>query len=228
MGTVMARPTGAARAGFVTMAGGILMILGTLLPFATVSAEGVPGFTTESASGLDFPRGGMFLGFGVGIAVVGLVMLLTKEVVPKILGVLAVLAGGSMLVAGIMQLTGLEQSIAEAAAEVNPGVTADQVLQALRQVGVSVNAGIGLYVVLAGSLISAAGGVWAIVTRTTATPPAPPAPRTGTDWSEPAAALSGFESPPPNPPDHPAPGAAPPPPPPPPPAGETPEQSPRG
>lgn len=175
-----ARPTGAVRAGIVTMAGGLVMILGTLLPFLQVSA-GLSGLPTQSASGLDTPDGKLFLWFGAAIAVFGLVILLTRGVLPKVMGVLAVLAGGIMAVAGIVDLTGLGEeglrAIADATAEQTPGVTSDQVIQLLRQVGVSVDAGIGLYVTLAGTAISVIGGVWAIFTRTTApTVPAPPPP----------------------------------------------------
>jgi len=234
MGNATTRATGAARAGFVTMAGGILMILGTLLPFLSVSA-GASGLPTESVSGLDTPDGKLFLGVGVAIAVFGLVILLTRGAIPKIMGVLAVLAGGFMLVAGIIDLTGLGEeglrSLADTAAEETPGVTSDQILQILRQVGVSVNAGIGLYVVLVGSLISLIGGLWAIFSRTAVLPPpAPTPPVPGTTWTEPvgAAAPAGEPAPPPPPG---VPGAAPPPPqpgePPPPQPGEPPEQPPR-
>jgi hypothetical protein len=236
MGNGTARPVGTARAGFVTMAGGILMILGTLLPFLSVSA-GASGLPTESVSGLDTPDGKLFLGVGVAIAVFGLVILLTRGVVPKFMGVLAVLAGGFMLVAGIIDLAGLGdeglRSLAEAAAEETPGVTAEQILQILRQVGVSVNAGIGLYVVLVGSAIAVIGGLWAIFTRTTVAVPAAPAPPPpGTGWTEPAQAAQRADEPAgearpadqPAPPPPPAvPGAAPPPPPP----GD-PEPPPRG
>jgi hypothetical protein len=153
------------------------------------------------------------------------------------MGVLAVLAGGFMLVAGIIDLTGLGEeglrSLAEAAAEETPGVTADQILQILRQVGVSVNAGIGLYVVLVGTVIAVIGGLWAIFTRTTAAVPAAPAPpRPGTGWVEPAQATQPVDesAPAAQPADEPAPppppavpGAAPPPPPP-----DEPEPPPRG
>ncbi|HEV8573014.1 MAG TPA: hypothetical protein VGR49_08230 [Actinomycetota bacterium] len=226
MGTVTARPAGAARAGFVTMAGGILMTLGTLLPFLSVSAAAT-GLPAESVSGLDTPDGKLFLGFGAGIAVIGLVILLSRGMLPRVMGILAGLAGGFMLVAGIIDLTGLGEeglrSLAEAAAEETPGVTVDQILQILRQVGVSVNAGIGLYVVLVGTVISLIGGVWAIFTRTTAPPPPVPAPPgPGTGWTESAGAAQPADEPAPPPPPG-VPGAAPPPPPP----GE-PEPPPRG
>jgi len=224
MGIATTRAAGAARAGFVTMAGGILMILGTLLPFLSVSA-GASGLPTESVSGLDTPDGKLFLGVGVAIAVFGLVILLTRGAIPKIMGVLAVLAGGFMLVAGIINLTGLGEeglrSLADAAAEETPGVTSDQILQILRQVGVSVNAGIGLYIVVVGSLISVIGGLWAIFTRTAGPlPPAPTPPAPGTTWTEPvgAAAPAGEPAPPPPQPGEPTP----------PQPGEPPEQPPRG
>ncbi|MGH2681712.1 MAG: hypothetical protein ACRDIX_00580 [Actinomycetota bacterium] len=143
------------------------------------------------------------------------------------MGVLAVLAGGFMLVAGIIDLTGLGdeglQALADAVAEETPGVTAEQILQILRQVGVSVSAGIGLYVALVGSLISVIGGVWAIVTRTSVPPPPVPLPPgSGASWSEPVVAPPAGQPAPPPPPA--VPGAAPPPPPP----DEPSEQPPRG
>ncbi|HEV8682814.1 MAG TPA: hypothetical protein VGS09_08590 [Actinomycetota bacterium] len=229
----MARPTGAARAGFVTMAGGIVMILGALLPFVRVTTS-IPGVPAENFSGLDTDDGKVLVAIGIGVAVVGVVVLLTRGVIPKVMGVLGVVAGGLVVLRGIVLLTSFGEEalreVADAAAAEAPGVTADQLLQLFQQFGVTLHPGIGLYVGLAGGVIAALGGVWAILTRTAAAPPPPPAPGTGTGRGQPAeAALSGFENPPPSPPDHPAPGAAPPPPPPPPPVpGGPPEQPPRG
>lgn len=182
MGTT-ARPAGAVRAGFVTMAGGILMVLGTFLAFVRVTTS-FPGVPTQSVSGLDTDDGKLFLGFGIGIAVIGLIILLTRGVLPRVLGVLAVLAGGFMGVAGIIDLTSFGdealREVAAAAAAETPGATAEQVFQLFQQLGVSLSPGIGLYIVLGGAFIAVIGGLWAILTRTSAAvPAAPPPPGTG-------------------------------------------------
>jgi hypothetical protein len=186
MGTT-ARLAGAARAGFVTMAGGVVMILGTFLPFVRV-ATSFPGVPTQNVSGLDTDDGKLFLAFGAGIAVFGLIILLTRGVIPRVMGVLALLGGGFMGVAGIIDLTSFGdealREVAAAAAAETPGTTTEQVLQLFQQLGVTLDPGIGLYVVLAGTLISVIGGVWAILTRTSApVPAAPPPPGTATGWA---------------------------------------------
>lgn len=190
--TAPARTFGAVRAGFVTMAGGLVMTLGTLLPFQRISTT-IPDVPSESFSALDLSDGPFYLGLGAGIAAAGLVILLGRGALPRALGALAALAGGIALVAGILDVLGMGEEglriIADAVAGRIPGVGSDQVLQFLRQRDVSVAAGIGLFVILAGSLVAVMGGVWAALTRTTAAavPPAPPPPLPGEPPEEPEA-----------------------------------------
>jgi Tryptophan-associated transmembrane protein (Trp_oprn_chp) len=228
MGSESTRP--AARAAFVTMAGGILMVLGALLTFVRVTTT-IPGVPAESFTGLETDDGKILLAVGIIVALFGVAILLTRGVVPKVMGVLAALAGALVVLRGIVLLTQFDEEglreVAEAAAA-ETGATADQILQLFEQFGVTLHPGIGLYIALAGGVIAVIGGVWAIITRTApAPPPPPPAPGPSAGWSQPAGTSgTGFEgSGPPPQPEPPAPGAAPPPPPPAP--GAPPEEPPR-
>jgi hypothetical protein len=181
------RSFGAVRAGFVTMAGGVVTILGTLLPFQRISTT-IPDVPAESFSALDLSGGPLYLGLGEAMAAFGLVILLGRGALPRALGALAALAGGIALVAGIVDVVGMGEEgvriLADAVAGRTPGVSSDQVLRFLTQRDVSVTAGIGPFVILAGSLLAVVGGVWAAVTRTTvAMLPPPSAP--STDVGEP-------------------------------------------
>jgi hypothetical protein len=171
---------GAVRAGFVTLAGGVVTILGTLLPFQRISTN-IPDVPAESFSALDLSDGPLYLGLGGAIAAFGLLILLGRGALPRAMGSLAALAGGIALVASIIDVTGMGEEgvriLADAVAGRTPGVSSDQVVRFLTQRDVSVSAGIGLFVILAGSLLAVVGGVWAAVTRTeVAMLPAPPAP----------------------------------------------------
>jgi hypothetical protein len=188
-----ARSFGTVRAGFVTMAAGVVMVLGTLLPFQRVSAN-IPDVPSESFSALDLSDGPLYLALGGVIAAFGLVILLVgRGALPRVLGGLAAVAGAVALVAGIIDLmgTGEEglQVIADAVAGRTPGVDSGQVLQFLRERDVSVTAGIGLFVILAGSLVALTGGVWAALTRraTVVVPPALAPPSPGEPPDEPPA-----------------------------------------
>ena len=178
-----ARSFGAVRAGFVTMAGGVVMILGTLLPFQRISTS-IPEVPTESFSALDLSEGPLYLGLGGLIAAFGLVIFLGRGALPRALGALAALAGGIALVAGIMDVMSMGEGglrlIADAVAGRTSGVSSDRVLRFLRQRDVSVTAGVGLFVLIAGSLVAVIGGVWAALTPSAATVrlPAPPPPPT--------------------------------------------------
>jgi hypothetical protein len=172
------RSFGAVRAGFVTMAGGVVMILGTLLPFQRISAN-IPDVPAESFSALDFSDGPLYLGLGGAVFAFGLVILLGRGGLTRALGALAALAGVIALVAGIMDVLDVGKEgirvIADAVADSTPGVSSDQVLRFLRQRDVSLTTGIGLFVILAGSLVAVIGGVWAVVTPpAVAVPPAAP------------------------------------------------------
>jgi hypothetical protein len=178
------RSFGSVRAGFVTMAGGVVMILGTVLPFQRI-ATNIPGVPAESFSALDLSEGPLYLGLGGTVAAFGLVILLGRGALPRALGALAILGGAIALVAGVIDVMGTGEEglriLADAVAHSTRRVSAEQVLTILRQRDVSVTPGIGLFVILAGSLVAVMGGVWAAVTRTpvAVAPPAPPPPAPG-------------------------------------------------
>lgn len=201
--------TGAAgmvRAGFVTIGGGVLIILGTLLPFATVSTT-VPGVPTQNIDGLDTGWGKIFLLIGLGIAILGVIILLTHGLIPRILGVLALVGGGVVVVRVLIDLFSFGDAalreIAEVAAAEDPSATVAQFLQLYRELGLSVDPGIGLFVLLVAGLLSMIGGVWALLTRTPASvPAAPPPPSMGRglvgEGTEPAQGTSPVPSPEPD------------------------------
>ena len=179
METAPARSFGTVRAGFVTMAGGVVLILGTLLPFQRISST-VPDVPMESFSALDLSGGPLYLGLGGVIAACGAVIMLGRGVLPRVLGVLAAVAGLIALVVGILDVTGMGEEglriLAEAVSGRSPGVSSDQVLQFLRERDASVTAGIGLFVILAGSIVAVTGGLWAAFTPAAVVPAAPPPP----------------------------------------------------
>jgi hypothetical protein len=101
--------------------------------------------------------------------------------------VLAIVAAGFMLYAAVVDITGIEDesldAIAEAGAAQTPGVSVDQVRAALDQFNVSINTGIGLYIVLGGAAIGVIGGLASLMMKqpepmvpAAPPPPGPPGP----------------------------------------------------
>ena len=197
---------GAPTAGIVAIVGGVLLALGSFLPWAEVSGSGA----SVTAKGLDGSDGYITLAAGLVAVVAGLVMLRGMRKVVAVVAILAGLIGGGLALYDA--ITAKDSVLDAAAEELAPtfGVSADQVRAALdqaidaRQLDVSI--GIGLYVVMAGGLAAIVGGVLGL--RDSAGEPAEPMPAV-------------TEAPPPSPPATSAPptvadvGEAPAPPPPP-------------
>lgn len=170
----------------VTIAGGLLMVVGSLLPFVSVEAGAFGG--SQTFTGLDTPDGKFTLGAGVALAVLGAVILAAAGVLPKVMGGLALVLGGVMAVLIWMDIASLGadalRNLVRESGAVPPGVSEDQVVEILEQSGVSVSAGVGLYLAFAGAIVGAVGGIMALVARTrrpeaappSASPEAPPAP----------------------------------------------------
>lgn len=143
-------------------AGGLLLVVGSLLTFATAD---IAGFGSVGINGLDTDDGKLFLGVGVALLVIAAVVWISRSATSRrIFGGIATLAASFMVVAAIMDVTTLEDDIPEALA-------AD----------ISVSAGIGLYLVLAGAVIATLGGVQILFGRLPAreqveAPPPPPPP----------------------------------------------------
>jgi hypothetical protein len=177
--TEVRRPSAAAA---MTILGGLLMAIGALLPFAKVEAGDLP-IASQTVGGLDTADGKLFLGVGIALVVLGAFLWVGRaRGLRMTAAVLTILAAGFMLYAAIVDITGIEDesldAIAEAGAAQTPGISVDQVREALDQFNVSVSTGIGLYIVLIGSAIAVIGGVLALLAKRPepVMPPAPPPP----------------------------------------------------
>lgn len=187
-GTDVRRPTAGAA---LMVLGGLLMAIGALLPFAKVEAGELP-IPAQTVGGLDTPDGKLFLGVGIGLVILGGLIWVAKSRAPRMVAaVLAIAAAGFMLYAAVVDITGIEaeslDAIAEAGAAQTPGVSVEQVRAALDQFNVSINTGIGLYIVLGGAAIAVVGGILSLIAKqpepmlpAAPPPPAPPSPPMGT------------------------------------------------
>jgi hypothetical protein len=187
-GTDVRRPTAGAA---LMVLGGLLMAIGALLPFAKVEAGELP-IPAQTVGGLDTPDGKLFLGVGIGLVILGGLIWVAKSRPPRMVAaVLAIVAAGFMLYAAVVDITGIEaeslDAIAEAGAAQTPGVSVEQVRAALDQFNVSINTGIGLYIVLGGAAIAVIGGILSLIAKqpepmlpAAPPPPAPPSPPMGT------------------------------------------------
>lgn len=186
-GTEMKRPTVAAA---IMVVGGVAMALGAVLTFAKVDVGQLP-IDARSIGGLDTPDGKLFLGVGIALVVLGgLMWIATSAALRRVAAVLAILGSAFMLYAAIIDITGIEDesldAIAEAGAATTPGVSVEQVRAALEQFNVSIDPGIGLYIVLGGAALGVIGGVLGLLAKrpepmlpAAPPPPGPPPPPTG-------------------------------------------------
>lgn len=171
---------GAPTAGIVSIVGGVLLAVGSFLPWAEVSGSGA----SVTAKGLDGSDGYITLAAGLVAVVAGLVMLRPTRRAVTVVAVLAGLVGGGLALYDA--LTAKDSVLDAAAEELAPtlGVSADQVRSALDQavdsgqLGVSV--GIGPYIAIIGGLVVSVGGVLgmreSVTERPTASSAASPAP----------------------------------------------------
>jgi hypothetical protein len=150
---------GESTAGIVAIVGGGLLAVGSFLPWAEVSGSGA----SVTAKGLDGSDGYITLAAGLIAVVTGLLMVRATRRVVAVVAVLAGLVGGGLALYDA--LTAKDSVLDAAAEELAPsfGVSPDQVRAALDQavdsgqLGVSIS--IGLYVVIAGGLVTVVGGV---------------------------------------------------------------------
>lgn len=186
-GTEMKRPTVAAA---IMVLGGVAMALGAVLTFAKLDVGQLP-IDARSIGGLDTSDGKLFLGVGIALVVLGgLMWIATSAALRRVAAVLAILGSAFMLYAAIIDITGIEDesldAIAEAGAATTPGVSVEQVRAALEQFNVSIDPGIGLYIVLGGAALGVIGGVLGLLAKrpepmlpAAPPPPGPPPPPTG-------------------------------------------------
>ena len=135
--------TASKKAAMLLGIGGLIMVIGSLMEFASV-----PG---QSLSGLDTDDGKLYLGVGIALAIFAAVIWSVAAAgTRRVLGVLSTLAALFMLYAAIVDITDIPE-------------------------GVSV--GIGLYIVLVGTILASIGAVWSLAAKdAAATPAAPPPP----------------------------------------------------
>lgn len=176
--------TKAATGPVLAVVGGVAMAVGAVLPFAKVEG-GVSKIASQTVNGLDTSDGKVYLGFGIAIVVLALLAWVMKGAGRKVFAVLALLAAGFMLYAAIVDVSGAESAalkgIAEEIEAVFPaGTTIEVIVDSLKQAGVGVSTGVGLYVVLVGSALGVLASLLALFQRAAAPPaemaPAPPAP----------------------------------------------------
>lgn len=158
------RPTfGVALAGF----GGLLMVIGSILPFLAGSAGGP--FDGQTSSGLRFPRGKVDLGVGIGLVLIAVLIRALRLTLfgTRILGVVAVVGAAIIVYWSVRDVSDVSK---------------------LPEVDV----GTGLYVVLVGGILGVVGGVLSLIARETTSPGGsvpdafPPAPPPSEPPTEPA------------------------------------------
>ena len=152
---------------------------------SSISRAGELPIPSQSVGGLDTADGKLFLGVGIALIVFGVLTWMARSRGLRVAAaVLTIVGAGFMLYAAIIDITGIEDesldAIAEAGAAQTAGVSVEQVREALNQFNVSVNTGVGLYVVLVGSAIGVVGGLLGLLAKRPepimpAAPP-PPAP----------------------------------------------------
>jgi hypothetical protein len=141
--------------------GGVLMIVGSILPFVVGSAGGP--FEGQTSSGIRYADGKFDLGVGVGLVVIAALLWALRLTLfgARILAAVAIVGAAIILYATIVDVSDVGK---------------------LPEVEI----GIGLYVVLAGSIAGLIGGVVSFIGRGRAAPsgpdsggpplPAPPTP----------------------------------------------------
>jgi hypothetical protein len=124
----------------LTGLGGLLLVIGSILPFIAGSAGGP--FEGETSSGLRFPRGKVDLGVGIALVLIAVLIQALRLTLfsTRILGIVAVVGSAIVLYWTIRDVSDLSK---------------------LPEVDV----GTGLYVVLAGGVIGVAGGVLSLLAR---------------------------------------------------------------
>jgi len=125
------------------VAGGALMIVGSLLSWFTLDGDSINGFSKDSDGTNDGP---VFAVLG-GLAIIfGFVQLASKKVLA--LGIIAIVTSAIGLLAGFADL-----------GDVNDVVDIGEAF------GVDVNVGPGLYVVILGSVVAIAGAIATVAKR---------------------------------------------------------------
>lgn len=144
----------------LAIAGGVLLAIGSFLTWVTVDvrAQGV----SDSGTGIDVDDGWITLAAGIVLVAAGALNLRSPR---RALAVLMVLVGVLGLALGVWEIVTVEDRALDAfAEELAPqfGISAGEFRAlldvAVEQGEVDISGGIGLYLVLAGSVVGIAGG----------------------------------------------------------------------
>jgi hypothetical protein len=165
--------TGSGRSTFgvaLTGLGGLLMVIGSILPFIAGSAGGP--FEGQTSSGLSFPRGKVDLGVGIALLLIAFVIRSLRLTLfsKRILAIVAVVSSAIVVYWSLRDISDVAK---------------------LPEVEV----GSGLYVVLVGAILGLAGGVLCLISRPHVSLPSrrpkdPPMPATPPPEQPPEAASS--------------------------------------
>lgn len=119
--------------------GGVFLIIGSLLPFFSISAGG----QSESFGGMDTEDGKYYLSFGIIFLIFAAVLMMSKgRTMKKVFGILGILLGAFSTYAAFIDITG----------------SSDEVTA----LGFDYSTGIGLYIVALGSILALIGALMAV------------------------------------------------------------------
>jgi hypothetical protein len=159
--------------GGIALAGGVLVVVGSVLNWAKVAVDmaGV-GSTKASFSGMDLRDGKATLAIGALVIAAALAGMLVKRGPVRIGPVIVEIAGGGTAAAlGVMTASGINASALDALVKAS-GQAAGPAAVAAREIlaeSAAVNAGWGLYLVILGGVVALMGGVVAAIALRNAT-----------------------------------------------------------
>lgn len=132
----------------LTGLGGLLMVIGSILPFIAGSSGGP--FEGQTSSGLRFPRGKVDLGVGIALLLVAFLIRAKRLTLfsARILAIVAVVSSAIVLYWSIRDVSDVAKL-----PEVDPGT--------------------GLYLVLVGGILGLVGGVFNLIARQPISFPSP-------------------------------------------------------
>jgi hypothetical protein len=159
-------------AGSVTVAGAVVVVVGSVLTWARWSVGPALGGATGSAAGTTSTEGKIVLALGILLALAGMVMALAVR--RDLLVAMAIVAiVGGLLAAGfalndIARKSRLENTFVQGfrrgfQQSTGARLTDAQVRLLMARLGIRVSLGPGLFVAVAGGLLGAAGGVAGLV-----------------------------------------------------------------
>lgn len=128
--------------------GGLLMVIGSILPFIAGSSGGP--FAGQTSSGLRFPRGKVDLGVGIALLLIALVIWALRLTLfsKRILAIVAVVSSAIVVYWSLRDISDVAKL-----PEVDPGA--------------------GLYFVLVGGILGLVGGVFNLIARQPISFPSP-------------------------------------------------------